>query len=371
MRIGFDAKRIFHNSTGLGNYGRNLVRSLYSQYPDHKYILYNPKYNPNDTYSFPRQIETKYPKRYFCNFFNSYWRSKGIVNDLLNDSVEIYHGLSAELPYGIKKKGIKSVVTVHDLIFLKNKKLYPLIDRKVYLKKTKYATSVADHIIATSNQTKEDLISFLKIDEGKITVVYQGCDAIYHKTLSESYKEEVKKKYNLPNDFILSVGTIEPRKNLMTIVKAIKDINIKLVAVGKKTDYYNTLVKYMNEYNIQDKVIFLQNLEVKELAALYQTSKISCYLSFLEGFGIPILESLYSKTPVITTKGGCFLEVGGPNSIYLDPSNVKGLEKEISKLINQPNTREEIGEKGYQHALKFNDNQMAKQVHNIYSGLMT
>ena len=119
----------------------------------------------------------------------------------------------------------------------------------------------------------------------------------------------------------MNVGTIEKRKNVLSIIKAIKEIDTKLVVIGKKTAYFTEINTYILENNLQNKVIFLENVELKELAAIYKIATVFIYPSVFEGFGIPIIEALYSKTPVISSKGGCFLEAGGENSIYINALN--------------------------------------------------
>ncbi|HHH52955.1 MAG TPA: glycosyltransferase family 1 protein, partial [Bacteroidetes bacterium] len=163
MRIGFDAKRLFLNYTGLGNYSRTLVSNLQRFYPQHEYHLYTTKTTRNkDTEEF---FDTSKYTIHECHYsLKSYWRSYSIVENLKNDGIDIYHGLSAEIPFGIDKSGIKTVVTIHDLIFKFFKKDYTLIDRMLYNMKTKYACNHADKIIAISKRTKDDILSIYGID---------------------------------------------------------------------------------------------------------------------------------------------------------------------------------------------------------------
>ncbi len=369
MRIGFDAKRAFHNTTGLGNYSRDLIRILYEYFPEEDYYLYTTKPKKVDRLDGSKFTEVL-PHSKFWKKFSSIWRQGPVTRQIEKDSIELYHGLSGEIPRNLKKTGAKSVVTIHDLIFVRYPKLYSFFDRKIHFNKFKYAVNHADKIIAISEQTKRDIVKFLKIDPSKITVIYQGCHAVFKEEASEIQRMAVKQKYNLPDQFILNVGTIEERKNLLSIVKAIKDIDICLVVAGRKTNYFDTVQEYIETHQLQDKVKFLESVVLKDLAILYQMAEIFVYPSIFEGFGIPIIEALYSKTPVVTTKGGVFPEAGGPNSIYVEPNNIKQLTIEIDALLQDKLRRKQIAEKSYAFVQKFNDEGIANAIMNLYKQLV-
>lgn len=365
MNIGFEAKRFFHNNTGLGNYSRDLIRILSKQYPQNKYFLYNPKPIKNSNTIINGNVIEKNPTSIYKKFKN-YWRQKAITEDLIKDKIEIFHGLSGELPFNLKSKNIKSIVTIHDLIFVRYPELYSYFDRKIHFLKFKKATQNADLIIAISEQTKEDIITFLNVKAKKIKVIYQGCQEVFKKNYTAEEKEELRKKFNLPESFVLNVGTIEERKNALLIVKAIKDIDTKLVLIGKETAYTQKIHSYIKEHQLEKKVIFLKKLTSKELAIVYQMAEIFIYPSIFEGFGIPIIEALYSKTAIITTNSGVFPEAGGPESIYIDPTNPKQLEEAIISLLNDDEKRLEMTEKGFVFVQKFNDEIIAKQYMDSY-----
>ncbi|MBC5836628.1 glycosyltransferase family 4 protein [Flavobacterium muglaense] len=370
MNIGFEAKRVFHNTTGLGNYSRDLVRLLSQYYPENKYYLYNPKtakqnlFLPNNSNVFEKKPTTPF----YTKFYNL-WRQKGVVKDLVNDQITIFHGLSGEIPRGLAAHNIKSIVTIHDLIFVKYPHLYSFFDRKIHFYKFKKAAQEADLVIAISEQTKNDIVEFLKIDPSKIKVIYQGCHAAFKTTFSKEKKADVIKKYDLPEEFILNVGTIETRKNVLLAVKAIKDIDSCLVIVGKETAYTTEVKNYIRANNIQHKVKFLQGLDINELAMLYQLATIFVYPSLYEGFGIPIIEALYCKTPVITTNNGVFPEAGGPHTLYVAPTNVEQMKEAMERLLNDQNLRNEITSRSYEFVQKFNDKNIALAVNKLYTNI--
>ena len=370
MNLGYEAKRVFHNKTGLGNYSRDLVRILAAYYPGNQYFLYNPKksketlFTTNSSVIFEKLPSTPFYKKYY-----NLWRQKGIITDLEADKIELFHGLSGEIPSGLNKKNIKSVVTIHDLIFMRYPHLYSFFDRKIHFFKFKKSAKNADLVIAISEQTKADIITYLKIPTTKIKVVYQGCQDVFKQNYSVEEKKEVAFKYNLPEAFILNVGTIEERKNALTIVKAIQNIDTKLVLIGKQTAYSEKIKTYIKENNIEEKVIFLKGLSSKELASTYQLATVFVYPSIFEGFGIPIIEALFSKTAVITTNSGVFPEAGGPNSVYINPENEEDLKIQIEKLLGNENLRNEIANKGFEFVQKFNDEIIASEIMQCYKSL--
>ena len=373
MKIGFDAKRAFYNNTGLGNYSRDSIRILSLLYPENDYFLYTPKAKENKQISFVKNknnILVRTPFSFVGNLFKKYWRNKNIIKDLVQDEIDIYHGLSHEIPLGIEKTNIKSVVTIHDLIFIRYPHLFSSIDRKIYHKKFQSACKRANKIIAISHQTKNDIIEFFGTDENKIEVVYQGCNNVFQSKISKKRIEEICKKYNLPEKFILNVGTIEERKNLLTILKSIKELPKQhLVVIGNGKEYKNKCLQYIREHNLQDRVSFLSGIESEEMAAIYQKSEIMIYPSVFEGFGIPILEALFSKTPVITSQGGCFSETGGEHSIYINPLSVSDITSSITKIITDTNLRNTMIEKGYNYAQNFTDKKVAENLQKIYTSL--
>ena len=367
MNIGYEAKRVFHNKTGLGNYSRDLIRILNAEFPNNNYFLYNPKVARNELFEV-NNVTTfeKNPNSFFYKKFKNIWRQKGIIKDLIKDKIEIFHGLSGELPSGLRKSKIKSVVTIHDLIFMRYPEFYSFFDRKIHIYKFRKSARQANIVIAISEQTKADLIQFLDIPESKIKVIYQGCQNVFKESYSDQEKELVSKKFNLPNEFILNVGTIEARKNILAVVKAITNIDTHLIIVGGETSYTTGIKKYILENKIENKIIFLKGLSSKELAIVYQLATIFVYPSLFEGFGIPIIEALYSKTPVITTNSGVFPEAGGADSVYVDPNNIHELQEKIQLLLTNEKLRTEMAEKGFNFVQKFNDKTIANQVMALY-----
>jgi glycosyltransferase involved in cell wall biosynthesis len=370
MNIGFDAKRAYLNNSGLGNYARTLIKSLNEYYPENNYALFTTRRSDTD---FEKQMNASTnvsvlePQSFIDKKLRSRWRSFGITGMLKEHSLDVYHGLSNELPFNINEFKGKKLVTIHDLIFLRHPKLYPYLDRKIYNKKFRHACDVADTIIAISEETKKDIEELYFIPENKIKVIYQSCDEAFYRKYTKEESDAVKASYNLPDNYLLYVGTIEERKNLLTIVKALKDVkDIPLVVIGKKKSYFHKVTEFLEKNNLQNRVIVLENVNNAELPLIYSLASIFIFPSLFEGFGIPIIEALNSGTPVITTKGGCFPEAGGPDSIYIDPLNDQELAEKINLLLGSQPLRDEISRKGLMYAQRFHPKTITEQVMTVY-----
>jgi glycosyltransferase involved in cell wall biosynthesis len=371
MRIGFDAKRAFSNKTGLGNYSRDSIQALSHYFPKNRYFLYTPTENKKVGLAFhinSKNTIIRTPESLINRALKAYWRSKSVVKDLFTNKIDLFHGLSNELPLGIEKTSIKTIVTIHDLIFIRYPHLFKTIDRKIYYKKFKSACERADKIIAVSEQTKRDIINYFSIPSGKITVVYQGCNQVFQSKISKPKKELIIAKYNLPKDYLLYVGTIEERKNLLTLLQTLKELpNNMLVVIGDGKSYKKKCLKFITENNLSERVIFLKGLLLEEMAVIYQCADIMIYPSIFEGFGIPILEALFSKTPVISSKGGCFSEAGGSNSKYINPLSILEMKEAITEIKNSPEMKDNMIKQGFEYAQSFKDNKIAKNLMAVYT----
>jgi glycosyltransferase involved in cell wall biosynthesis len=372
MHIGYDAKRAFLNNTGLGNYSRWLIRSMVTQFPDNQYNLYTPKVKANSHSQLLQKLPNTKTVTASGPLFSSWWRTRGVVKNLKRDGVQLYHGLSHELPLGIKQSGVKSVLTVHDVIFMRFPQYYGVIDRVLYRAKLQYACKVADKIIAISQKTKEDLIELLNVKATQIEVIYQGCDPAFTLNQSDAQKNLVKKRYSLPKKYLLTVGTIEERKNLLLLVKALAHtrIGMPLIVVGRATPYLNEIKAYINSNNLTGRVTFLHEVNFEDLPALYQLATAFVYPSRYEGFGIPVLEALNSGTPVIAAKGSCLEEAGGPDSLYVDPNNEQELVKHINRVWSNPALRQHMIIKGFDYARNFDHAKLSAQIMNLYQNTL-
>lgn len=375
MKIAFDGKRAVKNGTGLGNYSRYVLESLCRHADsDDKFIVYSPKGRMNawmqriiDTFSFRLSLVIN------SSVFASVWRTFGVTQDAENAGAEIFHGLSNELPLNIGKSKMKSVVTIHDLIFRRMPECYKFIDRKIYDYKFRKAAENADVVIAVSECTKRDIVELYHIDADKIKVVYQGCDAQFAKEISEDEKTRVSKKYALPERYILNVGSIETRKNALQIVRALKDIDdaVSLVIVGRRTKYAAKIDDFVKDNGLDARVKIISGIDFKDLPAVYAQAEIFVYPSFYEGFGIPIVEALNVGVPVVAATGSCLEEAGGASSIYVDPTNDREMSDAINRVLIDSDLRIKMIDDGKEYAKRFSEEQCAKEIFEIYKSLIS
>jgi len=306
MIIGYEAKRIFHNRSGLGNYGRNLLRGLNETYPEHRYLLYNYRPGPiNFEGASTEEIQPPQQQKWLATL----WRQRLVSSRAKADGVHIFHGLSQELPGG----------------------------------------------------------HFLNVPPEKILVVYQGCHPEFWQP-QESIYSRVREKWQLPERYLLFVGTLERRKNPVLLAQSCLKQQIPLILVGKPTRYWNHFYKSLGPEErklIRPLVVH----RTTELAALYQMADIMAYPSVFEGFGIPVLEALASGTPVITSSQSSLPEVGGPGAWQLPEVDSKHLNEALEALWQQTEQREELALAGKNYVQQFQDNVLAEQWMKIYKDL--
>lgn len=367
LNIGFDAKRYFFNKSGLGNYSRSSVKLLTNYFPQDQHVLFTPKMPVSYENVDAKIVEPSGVSK----LIPSLWRSYAMAGDIRRSGVDIYHGLSNELPADIRRAGCKSVVTLHDLIFVHMPHLYKPVDRVLYTQKYGRSCRIADRVIAISKQTKDDLVNVWHINPDKIDIVYQGCSAVFYTEASEIEKEIVRTKYALPKEYILSVGTMEERKNLLLTVQAMVEggIDIPLVACGRHTPYADMVMEYARKHGVANRIHLLHNVSMVDLPAIYQMASVSVYASKYEGFGIPIIESLWSGTPAITSRGGVFSETGGDACLYVDSSDVEEMTEALRLAIEDNDTRAKMIDRGYEYVKRFSDESVAKALHRVYESV--
>ena len=370
MKIGFDGKRAVCNNTGLGNYSRLVIDVLSEYYPDNEYRLYSPKIADNARLS-PllerSNVKLLAPKTATGRTFSGLWRiSSGIVRDCAADGVELFHGLSNELP--LAHIGVPAVVTIHDVIFLYYPHCYKAIDRKIYNYKFRKACERSSRIIAVSECTKKDIVKEYGVAAEKVDVVYQGCDESFRRQCTPQEIADVRRRYKLPDgDYILYVGTIEERKNALLAVKAMHSIpaDVSLVLVGRETKYAQLIHEYVKKHNLEKRVHF-RSIAFGDLPAAYQAARAFTYPSRYEGFGIPILEALCSRTPVVATTGSCLEEAGGEAAIYVHPDDVDALSESLKRAMTDEDLRSRMIAEGLAHAAKFSRRTMASGIMDVY-----
>lgn len=374
LTIGYDAKRAVSNGTGLGNYCRTLLNDLGTIDTTDSFRLYVPDLGRDDLRSqldMPRNMSFVTPANKLVKPLRSLWRIKGIVNDLKRDGVDIYHGLTGELPLGLSEAGIKSVVTIHDLIFMRHPEYYSPIDVAIYKWKFRNTCKQADRIIAISECTRRDIMELGEIDDSRIHVVYQSCDTRFRQQVSPEQKQDVRARYSLPKRYVLFVGTIEERKNALLAAQALPYLSdeIHLVLVGRQTAYAKTITSFARQNGLANRVHMLSGVPTSDLYAIYQQAECFVYPSRYEGFGIPVIEAIQSRLPVIACTGSCLEEAGGPDNVYVDPDEPQEMAMAIKSITDNPDAARQIVTRSLDYIRRFENGNVAQEMLNVYRSM--
>lgn len=370
MKIGFDAKRALNNGSGLGNYSRNLLNALMRDYTSNHYLLFTPKAKDEYLNQLEGDFKLIFPETGLQKIAPALWRSYGMRSQLYKNRVEVFHGLSNELPFGLPASDFRLLVTIHDLLFLKDTQQYPFTDRQIYTSKTRYACKRADCIIAVSAETKRDIIQHYGTDEKKIVVIPPAIDTKYE---VRGDKYEAIQKYNLPQKYILNVSSFYPRKNQKTLVEAFDLIKDKteehLVLVGGHGNTLPEIKALIAAKNLQQRVHILTGIGNHDLPAVYQAAVLFVFPALYEGFGMPVAEAMMSGVPVITTGGGAMQEAGGDAALYTDTLLANELAGAMLQVLGNENLRTGMVARGLAHAQQFTGKAVAAKTMQVYNSL--
>ena len=365
MKIGINCLSILNKQyTGIGRYTYNLLKGLSQVDGSNKYFLYARK----GLFKFNKRIpnfETK-------NFYNRVDYFKRGVARVLKD-VDVYHSPSfdyfhAELPFPL-------IVTVHDLIFRTYPKGHPERTIDQLQEQCEMAVRYAQKIICCSQNTIDDLKKYFSVDESKLALVYQGVDqkAFYPIDITEAaHARETLQAKGIHQPYLLSVGTIEPRKNLEGILRAFallkerKKFNRQLVVAGMKGWLTDHLDHVLEELPIKDDVVFVGYLKNEELRQLYNFAEVFVFPSFYEGFGFPIIESFCCGTPVVTSNVSSCPEIAQDGALIVDPHDPEAIARAIAQIIEDQHLQERLVARGLEIGASFDERRTAQATHDIY-----
>ncbi len=357
MRIGFDAKRYFYNNSGLGNYSRWLVNALAKNHPNFQIYLFDPypqghkKHIINPDFS---NITIVYPKSK-----SPFYRSFGIQKNIKAYNLDIFHGLSNEIPFFFRKPfHCKFVCTIHDVIFKQFPEYYPWLDRLIYDFKTKWALRKSDLVIATSQTTKKEINQFYPYLAKNIEVVYQTINPEFFET-----------KADFSGNHLVYVGTYNKRKNHATLIEAFKIVAkqtpYNLVLVGTSGSELPRLKQLVNSYGLVKRVIFKENASTSELHNLLLTAQGLIYPSFHEGFGIPLVEAAAMGLPIAVSNIPIFKEFQLENAVYFHPNNAIEMAEALV-AISQADMRFTVKTEFEQFSQQFMANQTTENLVQSY-----
>lgn len=357
--IGFDATLANATPEGKGHYGRFMIEAVAAACPKRGYVrMYTEKRMPNSEYDkleLRPNIESMEPDGRVWRWFSSLWRTFGVTRDAKVGGVELYHGLANRLPFGLSRMNIRSIVTIHDLRFMRNAEdkspIMPYIHKLLY----RSTCRRADRIIAISEFAKREIVDHLNIDPDKIDVIYVGCHKRYTEKITPEQCDSVRNKYNLPANYVLSVGTITENANIEIIVEALSksDKPIDLVIAGRATAHIERLNKVIEELNMGSRVHILHGVAADDMPAIYRNAIAYLSTSRYDGFNYHIVEALNVGTAVIATRGTSHEEAAGPDAAYVDGDNSDDMRAAIEGIATNRALRENIVNKGKEYAQRF------------------
>ena len=288
--------------------------------------------------------------------------------DLLTGPVALFHSPDFTLPP--LRQG-KAIVTVHDLSFLR----YPQgaePNLRAYLERVvPRAVARADLVLADSQSTKDDLIELLGMESDRIEVIYPGVEERFRPIEDQTFLEGVRRRYNLPPHFVFSLGTLEPRKNLVRLIEAHSSLvtrhsSLKLVIAGGKGWLYEGIFDRVEELGLGNEVRFLGFVPDEDLPALYNLADLFVFPSLYEGFGLPPLEAMACGTPVVTTNISSLPEVVGEVGLMVPPEDVEGLAEAMERALGDRGWREEAVQRGLAQARRFTWRAAAERLVGLY-----
>jgi glycosyltransferase involved in cell wall biosynthesis len=368
MRVGINASKFFEVNTGVGRYTSNLCKYILEADGKNDYFLYSPSQMGIVIRTDRTKIQFKKsgiaPKN---NTLRILWEQVTLPYYSMNDRLDLFHYTDHSL--SILKRTHPVIITVHDIAYVRFPNLLNK-SRRIYKKNIlKMSIKKADIIVADSYSTKRDIIEFFNVEEKKIKVVYLGVEYRFRPI---SNVEEYRLRNNLPSKMILNVGTLEPRKNIVALIRAFKKLkgrglkDYKLVIAGDKGWLYKQIFKEIESNDLQKEVLFLGIVEDEDLPMLYNCADIFVYPSLYEGFGLPPLEAMACGIPVITSNTSSLPEVVGNAGIMVDPDDVNSLCEAMYNVLKDKELWHQMSKKGLERAKLFPWEDTAKKVLEIY-----
>jgi len=340
MIVGYDAKRLAANRVGLGNYGRTLIRQLARLAPENQYHLYSPvPFDPGlfNVTGLP-SVRLHAPATKPNALRQHHLRYRHVAKQAAEDRLDLFHGLSHSLP---ARMPCPTIVTVHDLIVLRHPEFYPTIDRWSYTRAVRQGVERADLILSVSEATKADLCDLLGVAPERVVVTWQACDERFRPLIPAADLDRVRSRYALPRRFVLSVGTIEKRKNAVALVRAMEQVagelkDVGLVFAGRGMRYLETVRAAVAQSKLAHRTQFLGFVDADDLPALYHLATLFAYLPVIEGFGIPVLEAMQCGTPSITSNRSSLKEIGGEGaSVLVDPESIESIAEGLVRGLDE------------------------------------
>lgn len=372
MKIGIDCRTILDveggEKAGVGHYTYFLVENLLKIDQEDQFILFfDPKVGDAGKFKRPNSLIKFFPFNQYRKFLPVAYSHFLVSAFISRENIDVFHSPASTIPLAFPGK---SVVTIHDLAIYRRKEWFP--KGQGFATKVSVPKSIekARKIIAVSKSTGQDLGEIFNLSKSKIVVVYNGVEAGEGVGVEEINK--LKKKFNL-DDYVLFVGTIEPRKNLVGLIDAFEMMvrggrlkSLKLVIAGSRGWGYEEVFAEVKKLRLQGQVVFTDYVSAKEKAALLTGAKMFVFPSFYEGFGLSILEAMRAGTPVITSNLTSMPEVAGEAALLINPRKVEEIKRAMERVMKDPALAKKLVEKGTQQVKKFSWKKCAQETLKVY-----
>ncbi|MCL7454911.1 MAG: glycosyltransferase family 4 protein [Anaerolineae bacterium] len=363
MRVGIDARLVYYSQAGIGQYILHLAEALARIDTDTEYVLLQSRKDDTTILEQPnfRRVSLWTPSHHRLERYS-------LNVELMRLGLDLLHSPDFIPPH---RPSCKSVITVHDLAFL----LYPHFLTKEsarYYGHIDDAVRWTDHIIAVSESTKRDTVDHLGVPEDKITVVHEAANPIFRPVSREEAWQQVRNRHGIEDRFILFVSTIEPRKNVPTLMRALWQLvecykeDVHLVVAGGKGWLYEDAFAVVDELQLDSRVHFVGRVSSEDLLYLYNAAQLLAHPAFYEGFGLPPLEAMACGLPVIASNVASLPEVVGDAGLLIDPHDVDELTVGMWRVLTDEELRREMIDKGLRQAARFSWDRAAAETLEIY-----
>lgn len=375
MRIGLEITAAVQQGGGIGRYVREMLSALSDIDQSNQYRLFYASKNKSShaTLDLPDNFRVRHLP------VNDIWLARiwqrirlPLPVELITGFLDIYHSPDFTLPPILSD--IPTLLTVHDLSFLRDPESAAPGLRGYLEVAVKRSVQLATHVLADSQSTKNDLIELYATPEDKITVLYAGVSSTFRRITDLDQLMKVRKRYRLGDQpFVLSVGTLQPRKNHATLIKAFEltlmDSDYNLVLAGGQGWSYEEVYDLVRSRGLQHRVLFPGFVADEDLSALYSSADVMAFPSLYEGFGLPVLESMACGVPVLASNLSCLPEVAGDAALFVDPRDVEAMSAAMLKLVSNVDLRGTLRKKGFERVEQFSWQSSAANLLRVYRDL--
>lgn len=364
MLIGIDASRATSATpTGTETYSRELIRALVVLDRKNQYRLYARENIPHDFFTLPNS-EFRIQNLEFRTIpFPRLWTHLRLSVEMLAHAPDVLWVPAHVLPPIHPRR---SMVTVHDLGHLPFPEAHPPLQRLYHTWSTRWNVRAASHIFADSEATRDDLVQWLNVPADKITVVYPAYDTQRYKPVRDvALIEKAKAKYRIDRDYILSIGTVHPRKNYPRLISAfgrLTNRDCSLIIVGKRGWLSDSIFAAVKSLELQSRISFLDYVPASDLPALISGARLLAFPSLHEGFGLPVLEAHACGTPVVCSMVSSLPEAAGDAALFFDPLDVDAIAGAIERAMTDEPLRAKLIVRGYDNLKRFSWEVSARQV---------